>query len=252
VNRSRAWATAIIAVLTIPARADTLVMQGSTTFNSLVLRPHQAQIEAIANHKLTIIPNKTSLGLLALMDGQADLAMISAPLETEIELLRKTSPDRPYERLRSSEVIRTRMAFAVHPSNPVRSIDIDSLRGILTGTTANWLAFGGANLSIRLILVRDGGGVQASVEHAVLDGKSINVPGAIRVQSGSQVVRIVEQDPGAIGLSQLEIVRRSDVAELSTPRNIEQPLSIVTLGEPTLKMLAVIDAIRRSAATVID
>ena len=72
------------------------------------------------------------------------------------------------------------------------------------------------------------------------------------MQISSQVVKIVEQESGALGLTQLDVVRRADVAELATNRIIEQPLSIVTFGEPTPKVLEVVEAIRRSAATNID
>src|SRR5690349_884135 len=72
------------------ASAETLVVQGSTDFTSLVMEPYKADIEAAAGVDLVVLPNKSNLGLLALLEGQADLAMISAPLGKRIELLRET------------------------------------------------------------------------------------------------------------------------------------------------------------------
>ena len=48
-----------------PAYADNVVLQGSTTFNSELLVGHLAEIEAVSHHTLTVVPNKSNLGLLA-------------------------------------------------------------------------------------------------------------------------------------------------------------------------------------------
>jgi hypothetical protein len=41
------------------AAAETLIIQGSTTFNRWLMEPHKATIEAEAKHELTIILNKS-------------------------------------------------------------------------------------------------------------------------------------------------------------------------------------------------
>ena len=48
------------------ASAQTFVVQGSTTFAQVVMVPYQKAIEASSGHKLTVVPNKSSIGLLAL------------------------------------------------------------------------------------------------------------------------------------------------------------------------------------------
>ena len=78
------------------------------------MEPYQAAIEASSGHQLTVVPNKSSLGLLALFDKRADFAMISGPLETEIDGLKQANPGLPYDQLRSFEISNTRMAFAVN------------------------------------------------------------------------------------------------------------------------------------------
>src|SRR5262245_9299063 len=104
------------------ATADTLTLQGSTTFNTRLLVPYKADIEGWSGHKLNVIANKSSEGLLALLQGKADLAMISTGLENEIDLLRETHPELPYHLLRSFLISRVRVAFPVNPNNPVRSV----------------------------------------------------------------------------------------------------------------------------------
>jgi ABC-type phosphate transport system substrate-binding protein len=99
-----ASAALVTAALSASATAETLIVEGSTTFNARFMVPYRSAIEAAAKQTLTIVPNKSSLGLTSLLEGHADLAMISTSLESEIVLLRKKTPGLPFERLRSFNI----------------------------------------------------------------------------------------------------------------------------------------------------
>jgi len=234
------------------AAAQTFVVQGSTTFTHRVMEPYQGAIEAASGHKLTVVPNKSSVGLLALFEKRADFAMISGPLANEIASLRPKHPELAFDRLRTFKIWSTRVAFAVNRKNPVRQLTSEQMRAILLGTIANWRAVGGPDLPIRVVLVREGGGVQASIEQELLDGKAISAPDAVTVQISSEVVKIVEQTPEALGLSQLSIVKGGHVTELKLDGEIEQHLTLVTLGDPTPAMQKVIEAAREIASTAFE
>ena len=255
-TRRRYFVYILLALLILPphsvANAQTFVVQGSTTFTHRIMEPYQAAIEASSGHRLTVVPNKSSLGLAALFEKRADFAMISGPLENEVARLKATDPTLPFDQLRDFNIYTTRMAFAVNSDNPVRSLTIDQMRGILVGETTNWKQVGGKDQPIQIVQVREGGGVQASVEEVVLNGKSLNVPNPIVVQISSQVVKIVEQLPQALGLSQLSIVAQSNTAELKLDRAIEQHLDLITLGEPTPEMSKVIKSAYQIANTSLD
>src|SRR5262249_31315811 len=105
-------AAAVLA--TSAAAAHPLVVQGSTTFNRRVMEPHQAEIEAASGQRLTVIPNKTTPGLVALLEGRAQMTMISAPLANELDELRKVMPNCACDRLTAFEVTSTRIAIGVH------------------------------------------------------------------------------------------------------------------------------------------
>ena len=229
------------------AKADSFVLQGSTTFNNWIMVPLQGAIEAASGQRLTVVPNKTSIGLEALLEKRADFAMISGPLDVEVKLLKKENDAWPYDQLRSFEILRTRVAFAINKENPVRAVSAAQMEKILRGEILNWREVGGPDLPIRIVKVRSGGGVQASVEQQLLKGEPISAPDIIRVQISSQVVKIVEQEPGALGLAQLGVVLKGDVDELDSGKTIEQVLSLVTIGEPTPNMRKVIDAILQLA-----
>lgn len=214
--------------------------------------PYQRDIENLSQQKLIVVPNKSSLGIQALFEKNAQFGMISGPLEVEVKSLRKTLASAPFDQLKEFEIARTRMSFAVHPDNPVRTITIANLRRILLGEIRNWKEVGGRDIAIRLVMVREGGGVQASVENEVLKGQKIVAPDPIRVQIGSQVVKVVMQEPGTLGLAQLGVVRRAGVPELALDDPVDQTLSFVALGAPTPAMQSVIDAARQVARKVLE
>jgi phosphate transport system substrate-binding protein len=227
-----------------PAAAETLIVQGSTTFNRRIMEPFHPQIEAAAGHVLTIIPNKSTPGLIGLLEGRAHLSMISAPLRTEIEILRQTAPGAAYEKLREFNISKTQIAIGVHQSNPVRKASAETVAKILQGGIRNWRELGGPDLPIRVVLVGGGGGVTAVVESELLHGQKLGSPSPIFVKTPVQLVQVIEQERGALGFAQLALVRQRGIPELVTDKPLQQTLSLVTLGNPTPAMQAVIDATR--------
>jgi phosphate transport system substrate-binding protein len=226
------------------AAADTLVIQGSTTFSRRLMEPFKPEIEAKSGHELTVIPNKSMPGLIALLEGRAHLAMISAPLEAEIAQLQKSMAGLQFDTLRAFEVSRTRVAITVHKNNPVRKTTLDQITQILEGKIINWKTLAGPDLTIRVILVGGGGGVTTVVEGALLNGQQTSAPNKVYVRSPVQLVQVVEQERAAIGFAQLALAKQRELVELATDKPIEQVLYFVTLGEPTPAMLSVINATR--------
>ena len=232
---------------TTAAFAEPLIVQGSTTFSRLLLEPNEVEIEAMTGLQITVIPNKSAPGLMALMEGRATVIMLSAPLDSEVAHLKKAFPGLPYENLRAFEVARTRISVAVHKSNPLRSVTIEQVTQILQGKIDNWQNIGGRNLPIRVILVGGGGGVTVAVQALLLGGQEAAAPNKIYTQSPVQLVRIVDQEPGAIGFAQLALVRERRMTELQTDRPLEQVLSYVTFGEPSATVRALIEATQKVA-----
>jgi phosphate transport system substrate-binding protein len=226
------------------AAAQPIVVQGSTTFNRRVMEPHQAEIETASGQRLTIIPNKSTPGLVALFEGRAQMTMISAPLANEIEELQKILPNCACQRLKAYEVTATRIAIGVHPSNPVRQASLDTLRKVVRGEITNWRDLGGPDRQIRLALAV-GGGIVAVVESELLGGQRPGLRNIIYVNTPVQLVQVMEQEPGVLGFAQLGLVKQRGLPEISTDRPLQTTLNLVTLDEPTPAMRAVIDAARR-------
>ena len=194
------------------AWADPLLMQGASTVSRQIMEPFHAEIERLSGQVLTVIPNRSTLGLIALLEGRAHIAMISASLESEATNLQRSMPGLPFDKLKSFEIKRTRVGIGVHPGNPVRGATRAQLTQILNGKIANWKELGGPDLPIRVVLVGGGGGVTVTVESVLLQGEQASAPNKLYVKTATQLFQVVEQEPGAIGFGQLGLLKQRKIA----------------------------------------
>ncbi|MGH1417635.1 MAG: substrate-binding domain-containing protein [Hyphomicrobiaceae bacterium] len=227
---------------------DVVKVQGSTTFYSKLLGPNLKRIEKLAGVRVSCIPNKSIWGVIALLEKRADVAMISARMDGEIMIAKRTAKGLPYDKLREFNISSTRISFAVHPSNPVRRLTFDQVRKIFLGQIKNWSEVGGEDRDIRIVAVQDGGGTVVAVRKQMLNKKPLTSHGAIRIESAKHLIKVVEQTPGAIGIAQLGLVKQAGLPEIKTEKSVEQSLNLVTLGEPSTSILAFIEAARKVAA----
>ncbi len=246
--RGLMFAVAAVSVVatTASVAAEPLIVQGSTTFNRRIIEPFEAAIEAKSGQEITVIPNRTMLGIIALLEGRAHMAMISAPLETEVARLKKVMPGLDYQRLQSFEIASTRAAFVVNSANPVRKASLEQVKKVLTGEITDWSALGGKSGIIRVAAVGGGGGVITAVEGELLNGKTLSNPNVLYVRTALQLVSVVEQEANVLGVAQLSLAKQRGLPELVTDGTVDQTLSFVTLGNPTPAMQAVIEATRQA------
>jgi phosphate transport system substrate-binding protein len=239
--------SSIFLVSLLPARAGEVIVQGSTTVAATLITPNLHAIETASGQRLTVIPNKSNLGLIALFEHRANLAMISTSLANEAALLKKEYPARDFAQLRAVTVGKVGVAFAANPQNRVRHVTLADITGVLEGRIANWQQLGGAALPIRVVAVREGGGVLTAVEGQLLDHRLPSCD-IIWVHLASQVIKTVAEEPGALGIAQRGLLGTANVVELTTDERVMQELNLVTLGEPTPPALQVIRAVQRIGA----
>jgi phosphate transport system substrate-binding protein len=247
-----AWIALAATILTAhpapAASAEPLVIQGSSTFSRRLMEPFQRIIETTSGVSVRIIPNKSLNGLIALLEGRADLAMTSAPLAVEIDALSGRFDRAMLDSLKAHLIDNTRVAFAVHPSNPVRKASLEALRAVLLGKIDNWRDLGGPDLPIRVVFVGNAGGVTQTVQTSLLGGTQIAATHRVPMTFSHQVVKVVEQEPGALGLCQIKLLAASSLPDLHTEETIEQQLFLVSKGEPSPAARALIDTARLIAA----
>jgi phosphate transport system substrate-binding protein len=226
------------------ASAETVRINGSAGLVEQLLVLHQHEIEQKTGHRLQIEPSRADVGLLALFDGKADLAIVAASPDDVIALLKEIKPELPYGRLRSFLVSETRVAYAVNPHNPIRSITRAKLRQVLTGQIDNWRELGGPDLPIRVVSLSGAGGARLTTQDVILGGIPIAARSETRVAIPEDVTKVVAEDLSALGIAQAALVNRSRLPELRMEGPIRQQFYLVSLGEPVEAARSVVTMIR--------
>ncbi|MBV8564214.1 MAG: substrate-binding domain-containing protein [Methylobacteriaceae bacterium] len=244
---SRIFSLAILVIGTLfswAASAEPISLHGSTTVMNMLVLPNKAEIEAASGQQLEIVGNGSQRGLADLLSGKAQIAMISASLELEVNKVNEKSADLISPgRLNAHAVGEARVAFAVHPSNSVKSLSGAQLADVLSGKVQNWREVGGPDLPIMVVTAQPGDGLRTMVEGRLLNGDSVSKD-ARAMTNATQIAKVVAQVPGAIGIVAAASIDAS-VVRLATDVEIVQPLILVTLGPETQEVRRVIDAVAK-------
>jgi phosphate transport system substrate-binding protein len=237
---------AVLLALGSVAQAATVSIHGSTTVSNAVLGPHKADIEKVSGETLDIVANGSGRGLADLTAGKADMAMISAPLSAEAAAANAKTPGSvDPAKLVVHQIGEARVAFVVHPSNPVKALTMVQITGILSGKITKWSEVGGADQPIVIVAAGPGDGVRSVVESRLLGGASI--PAHVREMANApQIAQVTAQLPTAFGVTSAASVRPG-VVILKTDEILGQPLSLVTLGPATPDATKVIEAATAAA-----
>lgn len=239
------FALAVMTTLISQAYAESLSIHGSTTVAGIVMMPHKDAIEKSSGVSLEIVANGSGNGVMDLVAGKAQMAMISAPLPEVVQSLKEKGANVAEDGLVSEQIGLTRVAFITHPNNPVKSLTFAQLTDILTGKVTSWKDVGGPDKPIIVIVEAKGGGLRSMVEKEMLH--NVEITAQKKEVPGAQLVpKIASQLENALGIASASKADAS-IQELSTDQKLEQPLYLVTKGTPN-EMQAKVIASAKSAA----
>jgi len=226
-------------------QSSMLEVHGSTTVARTVLIPNKDEMDKATGRTIHVIANGSSKGIIALIEGKADIAMISAPFDDVRASIERKKPGTIGNFPLNQHLIGSvKTRFIVHPDNPVRFISEDQLRGILLGKIVNWKDVGGSDAPIGIFTTQPGKGLRSLVENELLDGQSI-VASAQELAGLSQVVQVISQAKNGIGF--VNQPRINGTVAVLPGLLVEQPLILVTKGPANADARALIEAMTRRA-----
>ncbi len=226
------------------AADGTLVITGSTTFQKRILEPAQIALEKKTGAKLEIRGVGTIMGLKELIRGEAAAAMVSAPLDIAF---RETGV--PEEGTYQEHVIlKDVIVPIVHPKNPVKTLTWEQLAAIISGKIVNWKTVGGPDERIVVIVPPKSSGTRKFLQETVMNGSDF-AGSAFMAVTTLEEIDLVAQSPIAIGVVSEGFVKMNPGKVKAVKiKPITRQLSIVTKGEPSRELLAVINFLKTSAA----
>ncbi len=231
---------------------DTLRLQGSVTVAKSLMQAHQSEIKKISSVEYEVLANGSRHGLMGLLAGRCQVAMISAPLDDVVKKVNKKRPGAlEASEFREFQLAKSVVKIVVHPSNPAVKMTAATLAKILSGRVSNWKEVGGRDLPIVIVAEGPGSGLRTNVENTILGkGKSLTDKTKV-VMNGPAGLKVVSQVPGAIGIVGRAYIN-DRVTEVELDREISHPLVLVTKGEPDRRTKNLIKAARKVALKHFD
>ena len=182
-----------------------LVLLGSCTGNNRAIKVKGSDTEVnlavtLAEHFyqvnshfcVAISGGGSGMGIASLLNGQADIANSSRPLnEEEVDLFRKKGIA-----LKTIVFAEDATAFIVNKNNPLDSIDVNTLAAILSGRERTWQAIAGRPLKVNIYGRQSNSGTHSFVGHKLKiqfsqDAKEMN--------GNAQIIEGVKLDESGIG-----------------------------------------------------
>lgn len=212
--------------LTLHAQTP-LRLSGSTTVKG-ALEPRQSVLESAVGRQIEFSGTGTNAGLISLMSGSADVAMLSSPLDEVARAINEKTPGRvDASGLSAVHIGDVRIVFIVNPHNRVRALTSAQLADVLLGKIVNWQEVGGLDAPIVVVSLANGGPL---LQEQLLHGQPVTSK-ARAVSNATQIPVVVAQDPNAIGIISTAHAR-GQTSVVQTDANVVAPLFLVTKGAP--------------------
>ncbi len=185
---------AVLAISGCARPADATTVAGSTSvqpFAEMLAEQYMAQHPT---EQINVQGGGSSAGIEAVLSGAADIGMSSRELKgDETKLVR-------------IQIARDAIAVIVHPSNPVRNLTLDQVRGIFSGKLTRWSQVGGPDWPIYVVTREEGSGTRGAFQELVLGSDLAVDSGALVQDSNGAVRQLVSDDRSAIGYVSLGLV----------------------------------------------
>lgn len=222
------------------AFAGSMKIDGSTTVLPIAQKVAEAYMKEHPDVSIAVSGGGSGNGIKALIDGTADIADSSRFIKDEEVKLAVEKGAYPVPFAIAYDCI----VPIVHPSNTLKNITMDQLKGIYTGEIKNWKELGGPDGAIVVISRDTSSGTYEVWEEKVLK-KARVFPGALLQASNGAIVQAVSKNKNAIGYVGIGYLDKSvtgltvngipgnEETTLNLTFPVSRPLFMFTRGWPT-------------------
>lgn len=231
----------LVAITNMPLSSKEIKLEGSTTVLPIAQKAAEEYMKIKPNIKIVVKGGGSGVGITSIIEGLCDIANASrAAKQKELDLAAKKGRE-----LKVNIIAMDGIAVVVNPSNPIKNITIEQLRGIYTGKIKNWKELGGPDKKIIAVSRENSSGTFEFFTEFVLEKKRTRAD-AIMQASNQGVINFVQRTEGAIGyvgmgyLSDkvkpitLEGIEPTKENVLKNKYKLSRPLYMYTLKNPPI------------------
>jgi len=218
-----------------------LVLEGSTTVGPIAKAFAEYTMGLHRDLNITVSESGSGNGAKSLVNGTCDIATLSRAMKDAEFAAAAQKGIQPVPHVIAYDGI----AVVTHPSNPVKALSLEQVRGIYTGRIANWKDVGAADQPIVAVTRDTNSGTYECFESLVMNKEKIAASAETVGSSGAARTRVATT-PGAVayvGIGFIDnTVKALDINAVYPDRDtvasgrypIARPLFFYTAGYPKL------------------
>ncbi len=193
--RPRLLPLVVISALLIPVQnLSAQRIKGSDTVLPIAQQTAEEYMKEHPDARVTVTGGGSGVGISALLDGTADLAMASRSIKFSEKMKAKSTGRDIKEVIIAGDAL----AVVVHPSNPVSRLTRQQLEDIFRGKITNWKQVGGDDRKIVVYSRETSSGTYEFFKESVLHNKNY-MSSSLSMPATGAVIQSVSQTKGAIG-----------------------------------------------------
>lgn len=223
----------------VPARAERIVIEGSTTVLPIAQRAAEEFMDRDSNADISVRGGGSGVGIASLIEGTCDIADSSRAIkdaELEMAVGKGGNPT-------ANVIAMDGIAVIVNAANPVSKLSKDQVKKIYTGKVSDWSDVGNGSGKIVVVSRDSASGTFEAFAELALDKQKVRKD-ALMEASNQAVASVVAQTPGAIGYVglayigsgvkavELDGVAPSKSTVVSKKYPLSRPLFMYTNGKP--------------------
>ena len=215
---------------------DYPIVDGSTATIPLA-EAFEANFKAKDIEEVEINHSKTHNAYVNLINGDADLILVTEPSEDELKLAEENGVE-----LEIVKVVNEGFVFFINSKNPVKSLTLEQIQQIYSGEITNWNEVGGNDQKIIAYQRPVNSGSQTGMLSLVMKDKALVEAPTEYIASGMQdiidVVSDYENSSGAIGYSYYYYANTmylSDNIKLLSVNDVEPNNETIKEGEYSIQ-----------------
>lgn len=230
---------AMLAGCILPAFAERIVVEGSTTVLPIAQRAAEEYMDKNAGADISVRGGGSGVGITSLIEGTCDIANSSRPIkdeELEKAVKRGKAP-------KANVIAMDGIAVIVNPANGVSALTKKQIKDIYTGKVSFWSSLGGSDEKIVVVSRDSASGTFEAFGELALDKQKVRSD-ALMEASNQAVASVVAQTPGGIGYVGLAYMNKgvkalaidgvepSQKTVLKKEYRLSRPLFMYTNGKP--------------------
>ncbi|MEI6209461.1 MAG: substrate-binding domain-containing protein [Desulfuromonadales bacterium] len=227
-----------VSLSVLPARAEKLVIHGSSTTMGKIMSKIKEPFEKGTGIQLELLANGSGAGAKDLAAGSCEAAMGSESLE---DLKKAVKELGGIPNLVEHVLAQDTMKVIVNKQNPVSKLSREQLKGLNTGKIKNWKEVGGPDADVIVVTSVKGSGTRSFFSKTIMDGEQYAAD-AVEASTTMAEIKEVATMKEAIGAVSDSFV--NDTVKTVDGPPITRPLIFVTKGEPSPGIKKLIDFIR--------